>query len=132
MSTRISQVLKEQYSLAEEYANAQSRLLNATIGNDSRQIALALKDLDSCRSRVRSNLLQQQQQQQQQQEISSRLYPQHVALSHRVLQTIANNPSWHANGIPSYSQNNATLEINTVALASLKASISNICDSLEQ
>ncbi len=126
MSTRTSQILKEQYTLAKEYANAQSRLLNATIVNDDRQIALALKDLDSCRSRVRSNLLQQQEE-----EIPSS-YPQHAALSQRVLQTIANNPSWHANGIPSYSQNNATLEINTVALASLKASISNICESLEQ
>jgi hypothetical protein len=127
-TTGITQVLKEQYTLVEKYANAQSRLWNATMASSSSspddQVPIVVDNLDTCRCRVRSNLERLQ----QQEEIQLR-YPEHVALSHRVLQTIAGNPSWHPNGIPSHTKN--ALEVNTVALATLKASIARICE-LEQ
>ena len=51
----------------------------------------------------------------------------HVDLSQRVIKTIYNNPSWHANGIPATS---IDMETNMVALASLKASIARVCDTI--
>ena len=60
---------------------------------------------------------------------NSDLLRAHVDLSRRVIQTIRNNPSWHANGIPATS---VDMKTNMVALASLKASIARVCDSIGQ
>ena len=120
-------LLKEQCNLLEEYANAQSRLLNVVIVTssssiDDDKISSFLEDLDDCRCRVRSNwkLLQAQD------EIQLK-YPSHITLSSRVLQTIAKNPSWHTNGIS--RETKSALEANTVALAAVKASVALICES---
>jgi hypothetical protein len=124
--TIVSQLLKEQYDLVEEYANAQSRLLNATIvsspsSGDDDQLSGALENLHSCRCRVRTTMDQLQ----RDDEIRQR-HSAHVTLSRRVIQTIAQNPSYYSNGIPGHTK--STLEANTVALATLKASISRICE----
>lgn len=119
------QLLQDQYSIAEEYANIQSRLLNVSMkssaslaSSDDEEIERVLDDVNKYRNRTRSNLARLQH------EGFHKLYPAHVALSLRVINTIANNPSWNANGIPSHFTN--ILETNTVALATLKASIDRI------
>jgi hypothetical protein len=121
----ISNLLQDQYTFTEEYANSQSRLLNAsmtssasTADTDDDEIKSALNDLTTYRNRVRSNLVQLHQGE------FYELYPAHVALSQRVIKTIASNPSWHPNGL--YSHVKSILETNTVALATLKASIDRI------
>eukprot|EP00980_Cylindrotheca_fusiformis_P001439 scaffold345_cov134-Cylindrotheca_fusiformis.AAC.50 len=118
-------LLQEQYSFAEAYANSQSHLLNASVAsstsaNDKDEIGSAVNALNESRNRCRSNLEALSEGQFQ------KLYPAHVALSQRVLQTIANNPSWQANGLPSHV--GSILETNTVALATLKASIDHISE----
>jgi hypothetical protein len=121
----ISKLLQEQYTFTEEYANSQSRLLNASMTSsasaadtDDDEIKSALNDLNTYRNRVRSNL------ERLHQGDFHKLYPAHVALSQRVIQTIASNPSWHPNGLHSHVK--SILETNTVALATLKASIDRI------
>ena len=127
MSTAsVPQFLKEQYSLVEEYANAQSRLWNAAMSSSSSNrdvVADNVEYLDTCRCRVRSNF----QQLLLLEEIQLK-YPQHVDLSRRVIHSIASNPSWHPNGIPTSHAKVNTLEVNTVALVALKVSISRICE----
>ena len=58
---------------------------------------------------------------------NSDLLRAHVDLSRRVIQTVRQNPSWHADGIPATS---VDVKTNMVALASLKASIARVCDSI--
>jgi hypothetical protein len=119
----ITQIIEEQYAITEKYANSQSRLLNASMMTsqsyeDNDEVLMALKGISNIRNRVRSTF------QRLEQDDFKDEYPDHVALSKRVIQTIANNPSWHAIGIPSHSA--SVLENNTVALAALKASIARV------
>ena len=61
-----------------------------------------------------------------------RHYSDHIEISKRVIDTVTNNPTWHANGLPDTSGSSARwLQTNTVALASLKASIENISREIE-
>ena len=120
-SKTLTEILEEQYSLTEDFANSQSRLLNVSMAKSSdEEITSALVGMTKSRQRVRSSL------ERLHEEDFFRTYPAHVNLSNRVVQTIAKNPSWHSNGIPSHVTN--ILETNTVALATLKASISRIIE----
>ena len=121
----LKEILEEQYTVTEDFANAQSRLLNASMTKSSEdEIRSALASMNKARRSVRScmQLLQE--------EDSLRAYSTHVSLSNRVVQTISKNPSWHSNGIPSHATN--ILETNTVALATLKASITRILEMEEE
>ena len=121
----LKEILEEQYTVTENFANAQSRLLNASMTKSSEdEIRSALASMNKAKRSVRSCM------QQLQEEDSLRAYPTHVSLSNRVVQTISKNPSWHSNGIPSHATN--ILETNTVALATLKASITRILEMEEE
>src|SRR5210317_1504966 len=124
-SPTIVHLLQEQSDCMERFANAQARLLNASSIRSSPSAAAsdemdeALTTLYGIRNQLRSNLMQLKQQ-----ENFCKLYPKHLALSQRVAQTIAANPSWHSNGLPSHGK--GITETNTVALAALRASIERI------
>jgi hypothetical protein len=139
----ISELLQEQYEKSEAYANAQTRLLNATrkgstiatettslstIDDRSERKAIiysdAITSLYNAREEVRSNFRQLL----KNDEIKYK-YPEHIALSRRIVLTIANNPSWHFNGIPSGGGHDL-IQTNTVAIAALKASITRILEEI--
>ena len=106
------------------------------------ELAEATKNLMICRENVRSTLkrlqdeLNNMEQEGGEKNNSAKhkilLMQQHLSLSRRVIQTIFSNPSWHTNGIPSITTTsdgrNTSLETNTVALASLKASITRVLE----
>lgn len=133
----LPRLLEEQYSCTERYANAQTALFNAVttssqrsssptphpVDDDDDNVGRAVKKLGEARCRVRSNWADIQRH-----PVVKKQYPNHVALSQRVLRTIASNPSWHANGLPTLNLTQSHLQTNTVALASLKASIVGILE----
>lgn len=117
-------LIDAQYQSVEALANAQSRLLNASLQRSSSSAAdlvAAIENLESCREEVRSiwrQLLAD--------EDFCKRHKEHVDLSARVMKTVAMNPSWDSMGIQSH--NNGILESNTVALASLRASLARVKD----
>ena len=121
----ILDLLEDQYSIVEEYANSQSRLVNAFLQRnaleteDSMDIIVAIEQQDNCRQRIQGTLHQLF-------EIPEfhTKYKSHLDLSCRVIQTISNNPTWNSMGIPSHID--GILQSNTVALACLRASITKI------
>ncbi|CAJ1966573.1 unnamed protein product [Cylindrotheca closterium] len=123
----IVELLQLQYDAMERFANAQARLLNVSSTHAASTVAEssaedmedALSSINKVRNRLRSNLKQLEQD-----EKFCKLHPKHLALSQRVAQTIASNPSWHTNGLPSHTT--GITETNTVALATLRASIERI------
>ena len=142
------ELLDEQYIKVEAYANAQTRLYNASttaknanangssLGSfddddaeeelSSSPIIRALERLEDAKWNLRSNL-------ENLREASlSRMHSRHLELSGRVISTISTNPSWHANGLPDDAGRNTfsrqALEANTVAIAALNASIARIRD----
>jgi hypothetical protein len=126
--TALLALLDEQYVCLEAFANAQSRLLNGFSArahplreDEERSVEVedAVERIDSCRQKVQQNL-----QRLMADEEFSKKHKSHVDLSLRVVRTIARNPSWGAMGIPSHAT--GVLETNTVALASIRASISII------
>ena len=147
---------EEQYAVVEEYANAQTFLLNATTTNtktksttsrlslsssssssdDDAIIINAIERLDKARNNVRSNLKDLQEQEIQIQinnnnSIQQQRYSMnHMNLSKRVIKTISYNPSWYSNGLPKPTDDNHnttnSLQTNTIAIAALKASIATI------
>ena len=123
MTESISDLLQAQYDAAEAYANAQIRLSNAFIqrssSSTSEDLRQALEQWDSCRQAVQANMkliLAED-------EFCAR-HAAHLELSHRVVETIARNPSWGSMGLPSHTA--GILEENTVALAALRASIGRV------
>ena len=140
------ELLDQQYALVEEYANAQTLLYNASANPNSASskrdddskldefspsqppTIVALERLEDVKWKLRSNL----------QHLHSRttakqqLRFQHLALSKRVISTIASNPAWHSNGLPNDAGRNnfaqSALQTNTVAIAALNASIARIKD----
>jgi hypothetical protein len=110
LSTR----LQEQYQHVEEYCNAQTRLFNATI--NSKDAADAVANLSQATRRIRQDL----------QKLQNCRQDKHLEVSRRVIQTIGRNPSWHANGLP---EGSAKVQVFTVALATLKASIAEVLES---
>ena len=146
---------EEQYAVVEEYANAQTFLLNATTtttktksatsrlsssslssSSDDDAIINAIERLDRARNNVRSNLKDLQEQEIQIQNNNNNSIQQqrysmnHINLSKRVIKTISYNPSWYSNGLPKPTDDNYnntnSLQTNTVAIAALKASIATI------
>jgi hypothetical protein len=137
-AARLTELLEEQYDVTEAYANAQTLLWNVTqkqqqkrngipsdthddfIWNGSSLVHTAAKRHYDALRHVQDHF-------QQLQQYASETYPQHLALTMRVLQTLAHNPcSWQSNGIPVQSSVNhaSTTTANaTVAMAALKASI---------
>ena len=141
-----SGLLEEQYAVIEEYANAQTFLFNvittttrktgeqevpsddlSSFGDttDSSTIK-ALERLDEARTNVRSNFKSLRED-----ACIKERHSVHIDLSRRVIETISNNPSWHANGLPTPTAGNngggmEGLKTNTVAIAALKASIARI------
>jgi hypothetical protein len=125
--TTIEELLEQQYEYIEEYANSQTRLLNASMKNisviseESQDLSLAVELHESCRRKIQSNwkrLIADR-------DFCTRHGP-HLDLSKRVIQTVAKNPSWGCIGLPSHSD--GALESNTIALASLRASMMRIKD----
>ena len=125
-TTTILELFEEQYSAVEEYANSQSRLVNAFLKKNSVEteeaidVVLVMEQQDTCRQRLQENLHKLL----QVPEYHMTRYQSHVDLSCRVIQTIANNPRWTCMGIPSHVD--GILQSNTVALACLRASITKI------
>ena len=145
---------EEQYAVVEEYANAQTFLLNATTTKTKTKSATsrlsssssssssddaiinAIERLDRARNNVRSNLKDLQEQEIQIQNNNNNSIQQqrysmnHINLSKRVIKTISYNPSWYSNGLPKPTDDNYNntnlLQTNTVAIAALKASIATI------
>ena len=147
---------EEQYAVVEEYANAQTFLLNATTtktktksttsrlslssssssSDDDAIIINAIERLDKARNNVRSNLKDLQEQEIQIQNNNNNSIQQqrysmnHINLSKRVIKTISYNPSWYSNGLPKPTDDNYnttnSLQTNTIAIAALKASIATI------
>ena len=146
---------EEQYAVVEEYANAQTFLLNATTtttntktksatsrlssSSDDDAIINAIERLDTARNNVRSNLKDLQEQEIQIQNNNNNSLQQqrysmnHINLSKRVIKTISYNPSWYSNGLPKPTDDNYnntittnSLQTNTIAIAALKASIATI------
>ena len=146
---------EEQYAVVEEYANAQTFLLNATTtktktksatsrlsssslssSSDDDAIINAIERLDKARKNVRSNLKDLQEQEIQIQNNNNNSLQQqrysmnHINLSKRVIKTISYNPSWYSNGLPKPTDDNYnttnSLQTNTIAIAALKASIAAI------
>ena len=140
---------EEQYAVVEEYANAQTFLLNATTTTTKTKTKLssssslsddaiinAIERLDKARNNVRSNLKDLQEQEIQIQNnndnnIEQQRYSMnHINLSKRVIKTISYNPSWYSNGLPKPTDDNYnttnSLQTNTIAIAALKASIATI------
>lgn len=140
------ELLEEQYNVTEAYANAQTMLWNATQrqqnhsdtmvnhaaetgGNSLPSTTLISSSVqqhyDALRE-VQSNL----QHLQQYSDNNSNNHPgkvlqQHVALTKRVLQTLAHNPcTWQSNGLPrQHATREESISNATVAMATLKASI---------
>ena len=134
--TSYTDLLDEQYRCLEAFANAQSRLLNASsftakttsrhrpddeAEEEGNEVDQAVKHLMSCRQKVQHNLKRFMDDEQ-----FCRKHNAHLDLSRRIIRTMAKNPSWDRVGIPSHL--NAVLETNTVALATLRASICLIKD----
>ena len=142
---------EEQYAVVEEYANAQTFLLNATTtttkpktrsatsrlsSSSDDAIINAIERLDKARKNVRSNLKDLQEQEIQIQNNNNNSLQQqrysmnHINLSKRVIKTISYNPSWYSNGLPKPTDDNYnttnSLQTNTIAIAALKASIAAI------
>jgi len=121
----ISELLDEQYNNVEDYANSQSRLVNAFLKRNTMEteegidVAMAMEQQDTSRQRIQGNFRRLF-------EIPEfhTKYKPHMDLSYRVVQTISNNPTWHPMGIPSHVD--GILQSNTVALACLRASITKI------
>ena len=140
------ELLDQQYTLMEEYANAQTLLYNAStntnaaISNSSADgeslfdefspskppTIVAIERLEEAKWKLRSNLRDLHSKK------NGQLQSKHLALSERVINTIANNPAWHSNGLPNDAGRNnfaqTALEANTVAIAALNASIARIKD----
>ena len=128
MMTTFADLLDEQYRCLEAFANAQSRLLNASSftantttrrrskEEDGMEVDQAVKHLISCRQKVQQNLKRFMADEQ-----FCKKHKAHLDLSLRIIRTIAKNPTWDGMGIPSHT--NEVLENNTVALAALRASI---------
>lgn len=156
----MSELLEEQYDVTEAYANAQTRLWNATQRQQRRPQAVAAESeigggnpsavsvqqhYDALRN-VQSNLRQLQLYANNSSNghadgssSSTLLLQQHVALTQRVLQTLAHNPcTWQSNGLPRQQQqqydgstgegqdDSIVVANATVAMATLKASIARI------
>ena len=125
--TNIGDLLDDQYACVEAYANSQTRLLNASMtkilpgSDESHELALAVEHHESCRRNLQSNWKRLT----EDMEFCKR-YRAHLELSQRVIKTVAQNPSWGCTGLP--SNFDGILETNTVALASLRASITRIRD----
>ena len=131
----LAELLEEQYQVTEAFANAQTRLWNATTrekssnehGNSSRSNPSVASSNTSPAAAVQAHARSRQDVRNNLQALQYKLdgrHPQHLDLSRRVVKTIANNPSWHANGIPCIGADAASmLRANTVAMASLKASM---------
>jgi len=141
-SRQFLELLDQQYALVEEYANAKTLLYNASaktesatnnpatfdeLGPSQPPIIVALEMLEDVQRNLRSNT----------QELTRlsggrKLRSNHLALSERVITTIANNPGHHSNGLPNDAGRNnfaqKALEANTVAIAAMKASIARIKD----
>lgn len=144
-SRQFLELLDQQFALVEEYANAKTLLYNAStktesatsnpftideLGPSQPPIIVALERLEEVQRNLRANI----------QELTrlsaggrqQQLRPNHLALSKRVITTIANNPAHHSNGLPNDAGRNnfaqKALEANTVAIAALKASIARIKD----
>jgi hypothetical protein len=143
-------LLDDQYAMVEAYANAQTLLYNAAtttaktssattsgspqgafddLDEDDELSSMpptvrALERLEDAKWNLRSNFRDLRE------ASRSDLHSRHLALSGRVITTIAGNPSWHANGLPNdtgmetFAQ--TALKANTVAIASLNASIARI------
>lgn len=141
------ELLDQQYSKVEDYANAQTLLYNASttaknanangssLGSfdddeeeesSSSPIIRALERLEDAKWNLRSNL------ENLREAGLSKMHSRHLELSRRVITTISTNPSWHANGLPNDAGRNSfsrkALEANTVAIAALNASIARIRD----
>ena len=124
---------EEQYAVVEEYANAQTFLLNATTTTTTKTktksatsrlssssssslsddaIINAIERLDKARNNVRSNLKDLQEQEIQIQNNNNNNIEQqrysmnHINLSKRVIKTISYNPSWYSNGLPKPTDDN--------------------------
>jgi hypothetical protein len=110
----LSTHLQEQYKHVEEYCNAQTRLYNATIS--SKDTADAVANLSQATRRIRQDL----------QKLQNFQQDQHLEVSRRLIQTIGRNPSWHADGLP---EGSSKVQVYTVALATLKASIAQVLES---
>ena len=113
-TNNLSTRLQEQYKHVEEYCNAQTRLYNATIS--SKDVADAVANLSQATRRIRQDL----------QDLQKCQQDQHLEVSCRVIQTIGRNPSWHANGLP---EGSSKVQVFTIALATLKASIAQVLES---
>ena len=132
---------EEQYAVVEEYANAQTFLLNATTtktktksatsrlsssslssSSDDDAIINAIERLDRARNNVRSNLKDLQEQEIQIQNNNNNSIQQqrysmnHINLSKRVIKTISFNPSWYSNGLPKPTDDNHNNTITTNSL----------------
>lgn len=128
MKPLLMELLEEQYALTENFANAQTRLFNSTRAQqgsttqwDAKEVAKAVSGLHKAKTQVRSNfecILNDR-------AVAER-YPEHIALSRRVLQTISRNPMWTSIGTSSGSGNLDSFQANTVALATLNASIARL------
>lgn len=123
--TTIGELLDDQYACVEAYANSQSRLLNASMKNiplgseESHELSRAVELHECCRIKVQSSWMRMHANSD-----FCRRHLSHLDLSKRVIHTVAKNPSWGSIGLPSHT--NGVLESNTVALASLRASIARI------
>lgn len=127
----LRRILKEQYARAEAYCNAQTRLQNALVeSRDGRSRVLhqqslkqATSQLLDCTEKVQDNLnklsLCQLDNRNQQKALET-----HLARSKRVLETIFQNGGELSHlGIPVSRDD---VEIKTVALATLRASIAQV------
>ena len=118
-------LLDEHYQATQAYANAQTGLLNAVLDTTTpqpqRSDALQKASTSLCDKRevLRSIFSKLQ----AHPELLLR-HKSHIGVSRRVMQTISRNPSWNQFDLPSHTT--GILEINTVALASLNASIARI------
>jgi hypothetical protein len=127
-SWTLSELLEEQYQRTEAFANAQTRLWNVTTKSKNGNASSLLSTSSAVRShsKARRDVQEILKCLQENQGLKER-HSKHFALSQRVIKTIANNPSWHANGVPNtHADPAAMLEANTVAMAALKASIASI------
>lgn len=144
------ELLEEQYALVKEYANTQTLLYNAsaniksTVSSPSdgafhdenapskTPTIEALERREEAKWKLRSNIQGLRRQSESSIVSSKQLWSNHLALSERVIISIANNPVWHSNGLPNDAGRNnfaeKALEANTVAIAALNASIARIKD----
>ena len=118
------ELLDDQYRLTEKYVNCQTLLFNTTIvqqgsrANDGNapDVGKAVSAVHHAKYQVRSNF-----ESIQNNAAIVKRYPEHIALTRRVLRSISNNPLWTTLGIP--NGNSVSSETHVVALATLKASI---------